>query len=184
MLVERGYQYDASIFPSALGPVARMFFFLNSKLSAEEKAKRQGLYGKFSDAFGTLQPFTWPNGLIEIPVTTMPLFRVPVHATYLMFLAQKSEALAKAYWGMNIALSRVRGIAPSLLLHPTDFLDLSDVPQMDFFPGMKVSAAKKCALVEHTVRSLQRHWPTGSMSAVAAAMPAATAISTLTTQTA
>ena len=184
VLVERGYQYDASIFPSALGPVARLFFFLNSKLSAEEKAKRQGLYGKFSDAFGTLQPFTWPNGLIEIPVTTMPLFRVPVHATYLMFLAQKSEALAKAYWGMNIALSRVRGIAPSLLLHPTDFLDLSDVPQMDFFPGMKVSAAKKCALVEYSIRCLQQHWQTGSISVVAAAMPAATPISDLSTQTA
>jgi peptidoglycan/xylan/chitin deacetylase (PgdA/CDA1 family) len=184
VLVERGYQYDASIFPSALGPVARMFFFLNSKLSAEEKAKRKGLYGKFSEAFGTLQPFIWPNGLIEIPVTTMPLFRVPVHATYLMFLAQKSEPLAKTYWGMNLALSRARRIAPSLLLHPTDFLDLSDVPQMDFFPGMKVPAAKKCALVEHSIRGIQRHWPTGSMSAVATAMPAATPLATLTTRTA
>jgi hypothetical protein len=184
VLVERGYQYDGSTFPSALGPVARLFFFLNSKLTAEEKEKRQGLYGKFSDAFGTLRPFTWPNGLIEIPVTTMPLFRVPVHAKYLMFLAQKSEALAKAYWGMNLALSRVRNVPPSLLLHPTDFLDVTDVPQMSFFPGMKLPASKKCALVEHAVRGIQRRWPTGSMSAVAASVPAATPIPTLTTQTA
>jgi hypothetical protein len=164
VLVERGYQYDASIFPSALGPVARMFFFLNSKLSAEEKAKRKGLYGKFSDAFGTLQPFTWPNGLIEIPVTTMPLFRVPVHATYLMFLAQKSEALAKAYWGTAIALSRLRGVAPSLLLHPTDFLDVSDVPQMSFFPGMKVPRPKNAPSSSTPSAALQQHWQTGSMS--------------------
>lgn len=163
VLAERGYAYDASIFPSALGPVARLFFFLNSKLSAEEKERRKGLYGKFSDAFGTLQPFTWPNGLLELPVTTMPLLRLPVHTTYLMFLAQKSEFLAKLYWNTAVTLCRVRSVAPSLLLHPTDFLDVQDVPQMDFFPGMKLPAARKIALVEHTIRSLQKSWSTGTM---------------------
>lgn len=163
VLVERGYAYDASIFPSALGPVARLFFFLNSKLSAEEKQQRKGLYGKFSDAFGTLRPFTWPNGLMELPVTTMPLLRLPVHTTYLMFLAQKSEFLAKLYWNAAATLCRVRNVAPSLLLHPTDFLDVQDVPQMDFFPGMKMPAAKKIALVEHTIRTLQRGWNPGTM---------------------
>ena len=116
VLAERGYAYDASIFPSALGPVARLFFFLNSKLSAEEKAQRKGLYGKFSDAFGTLKPFVWENGLMEVPVTTMPLLRLPMHTTYLMFLAQKSEWLAKFYWNTAVTLCRVRGVAPSLLL--------------------------------------------------------------------
>lgn len=164
VLAERGYDYDASIFPSALGPVARLFFFLNSKLSAEEKERRKGLYGKFSDAFGPLKPFMWENGLAEVPVITMPLLRLPMHTTYLMFLAQKSELLARAYWNTAITLCRARGIAPSLLLHPTDFLDVTDVPQMSFFPGMKLPAQKKIALVEHTVRSLQRHWQTGTMA--------------------
>lgn len=163
VLAERGYAYDASIFPSALGPVARLFFFLNSKLSAEEKEQRQGLYGKFSDAFGSLQPFTWPNGLIELPVTTMPLLRLPIHTTYLMFLAQKSEFLAKFYWNTAMTLCRLRGVAPSLLLHPTDFLDVQDVPQMSFFPGMSLASDKKIALVEHTIRSLQKHWSLGTM---------------------
>ena len=166
VLAERGYQYDASMFPSALGPVARLFFFLNSKLSAEEKAKRQGLYGKFSDAFGALKPFKWANGLTEIPVTTMPLLRLPVHATYLMFLAEKSEALARAYWAMNIRLSRLRDVPPSMLLHPTDFLDVTDVPQMSFFPGMRLPATKKRSLVEHTIRTLQQHWSVRPMGAV------------------
>lgn len=169
VLAERGYDYDASIFPSVLGPVARMFFMLNSKLSAEEKEQRKGLYGKFSDAFGALQPFTWENGLVEVPVTTMPLFRLPVHMTYLMFLAQKSDFLAKLYWDTAITLCRARNVAPSLLLHPTDFLDEQDVPEMSFFPGMKLPATKKTALVEHTIRSLQRHWQPGTMSDHAAA---------------
>jgi len=164
VLAERGYDYDASVFPSVLGPVARMFFMLNAKLSAEEKKQRKGLYGKFSDAFGALRPFSWENGLVEVPVTTMPLFRLPVHTTYLMFLAQKSEFLAILYWEVASALCRARKVAPSLLLHPTDFLDEQDVPEMSFFPGMKLPAAKKTALVEHTIRSLQRHWQPGTMS--------------------
>ena len=163
VLAERGYAYDASLFPSALGPVARLFFFLNSRLSPEEKEQRKGLYGKFSDAFGSLQPFSWPGGLWELPVTTMPLLRLPVHTTYLMFLAQKSELLAKTYWNTAISLCRLRRVAPSLLLHPTDFLDVTDVPQMDFFPGMRLPAARKVALVEHTLRSLQTHWNAGTM---------------------
>lgn len=171
VLAERGYQYDASLFPSALGPVARLFFFFNSKLSAEEKAKRQGLYGKFSDAFGVLKPFRWANGLTEIPVTTMPLLRLPVHATYLMFLAEKSEALARAYWATNIRLSRLRDVPPSMLLHPTDFLDVTDVPQMSFFPGMRLPATKKSALVEHTIRTLQQHWSVRPMGAVTTTLP-------------
>ncbi|MBL9179206.1 MAG: polysaccharide deacetylase family protein [Verrucomicrobiaceae bacterium] len=170
VLAERGYDYDASIFPSMLGPVARLFFLLNSKLSAEEKEQRKGLYGKFSDAFGALRPFVWENGLIEVPVTTMPLFRLPVHTTYLMFLAQKLESLARLYWNTAITLCRARKVAPSLLLHPTDFLDEQDVPEMGFFPGMKLPAAKKTALVEHTIRSLQRHWQPGTMSEHAAAL--------------
>lgn len=183
VLAERGYAYDASIFPSALGPVARLFFFLNSKLSAEEKAQRKGLYGKFSDAFGTLQPFTWENGLAEVPVTTMPLLRLPMHTTYLMFLAQKSEWLAKFYWNTAVTLCRARGVGPSLLLHPTDFLDDQDVPAMSFFPGMKLQATKKIALVEHTIRSLQQHWQVGTMSEHAAAFAGASAAHTrLSTQ--
>ena len=169
VLSERGYAYDASIFPSALGPVARLFFFLNSKLSAEERARRKGLYGKFSDAFGTLAPFAWENGLVEVPVTTMPVFRLPVHTTYLMFLAQKSEFVAKLYWSTALMLCRMRNIAPSLLLHPTDFLDEQDVPQMSFFPGMKLPAEKKTELVERTIRGIQRHWQAGTIGEHAAA---------------
>ncbi len=122
---------------------------------------------------------------MEVPVTTMPLLRLPMHTTYLMFLAQKSEWLAKFYWDTAVMLCRARGVAPSLLLHPTDFLDVKDVPAMSFFPGMKLQATKKIALVEHTIRSLQKHWQAGTMSEHAAAFASASpAQPRLSTQTA
>lgn len=164
MLLERGYAYDASSFPTVLGPVARAYFMLKSNLSAEEKKKRSGLYGSLAGAFGPLNPFEIEPGLLEMPVTTMPVFRLPVHMSYLLFLAQVSEGLARLYWRVALTLCRVRGVQPSMLLHPTDFLDVKDVPEMAFFPGIRIPAERKMALVAHVIESLQKHFHTVTMA--------------------
>lgn len=165
LLCARGYRYDASIFPTTLGPMARAYFMMKSGLTAEEKKKRSGLYGSLTDAFRTLRPFEIESGLVEVPVTTMPLTRFPVHLSYLLFLAQYSEALARLYWTTAVTLCRLRGVSPSLLLHPTDFLDGSDVPRMNFFPAMKIPAARKIALVRFTLESMKRNWAVGTVAA-------------------
>lgn len=164
-LVARGYRYDASVFPTFLGPIARLYFSLGSKLSPEEKAKRSGLYGGFANALKTMQPHMLRPGLAEVPVSTMPLFRVPVHLSYVMFLAARSEALAHAYWHTAVVLFRLRNVGPSILLHPTDYLDVSDAPDLHFFPAMKVPAARKIALVDMALASLAKHWRTGPVGA-------------------
>jgi peptidoglycan-N-acetylglucosamine deacetylase len=168
LLVERGYQYEASSFPTVIGPVARTYFFLFSQLSAEEKKKRSGLYGSITDALGSLHPYQITPGLLEMPVTTMPLTRLPVHMSYLMFLAQRSESLARLYWRTTLLLCRLRGIAPSLLLHPTDFLDVQDVPEMSFFPAMSLPAERKLSLVRYVIQQLQRHYTVGTVAQHAA----------------
>ena len=164
LLQDRGYLYEASKFPTVLGPVARTYFMMKSQLSPEEKKKRSGLYGSFSDAFGSLNPYPIAEGLMEIPVTTMPLLRLPVHMSYLLFLAQYSEGLAKMYWNTTLTLCRIRGVMPSMLLHPTDFLDINDVPEMSFFPGIRIPAERKMGLVRHVIESLQRHYHTVTMA--------------------
>jgi len=163
LLVARGYTYDASLFPTLIGPVARAWFFLTSKLPPEEKAKRSKLYGSLSDSLSSLHPYDIQPGLVEVPVTTTPLLRTPIHLSYLLFLATFSEPLARLYWRIAITLCRLTRTAPSLLLHPTDFLDATDVPAMAFFPGMKLPTARKIALVRHTLTTLQKHWTTGPM---------------------
>ena len=179
-LVRRGYSYDASVFPTPLGPLARLAFRLGSKLPPEEKARRSGLYGPLSNAVRPLRPFHIRPELVEVPVTTMPVLRAPIHLSYLLFLAQRSDALARLYWKAAATMCRVFGVGPSLLLHPTDFFDGSEVPEMSFFPGMKIPAARKQALVEHAVTTVQRHWRAGTVAdhaatrrAPAPAMPVA-----------
>ncbi len=151
VLVERGYHYDCSTFPTHLGPLARAYYFFKSpEMSADEKEKRQKLFGKFSDGFQSLKPYAWEIGehrLPEIPVTTLPFFKTPIHASYVVYLASFSRALAMAYWRMAMMVCKLCGIQPSLLLHPLDFMSATDAPELKFFPGMNVPVDRKLSIM-------------------------------------
>jgi hypothetical protein len=151
VLARRGYQYDASTFPTFLGPLARMYYFLTARLTAEQKAQRQVLFGTFKEGFRPLNAYAWRTAgrlLPEVPVTTMPGLRVPFHVSYLLYLGRFVAGLARAYFLSALRLCRMTGTAPSLLLHPLDFLGAEDVPELGFFPAMNVPAARKLELVE------------------------------------
>jgi hypothetical protein len=151
VLARRGYRYDASTFPTFLGPLAKRYYFATAKnLSAEERAKRAQLFGKFAEGFRPLKPYSWqtPDGpLLEIPVTTMPVFKVPIHLSYLLYLAGFSRLAMRAYLRLAVTLCKVAGVRPSFLLHPLDFLGCDDTDRLSFFPAMKRPAAEKLAVV-------------------------------------
>src|SRR5256885_6974058 len=78
VLKRRGYEYDATTFPTFLGPLARAYYFMTAKLTDEERERRKALFGKLSDGLQPLKPYRWRVGdgtLVEIPVTTMPVFK-------------------------------------------------------------------------------------------------------------
>jgi hypothetical protein len=148
-LARRGYLYDASTFPTFLGPLARAYYFFRSNLSRGDRQQRKQLFGKVSEGFRTLRPYRWPNlpgELIEIPVTTMPLAKSPIHLSYLLYLGQYSERTALAYFRTALALCDRMGIEPSLLLHPLDFLGGDDDGDLAFFPAMQTTASHKLSL--------------------------------------
>jgi len=151
------YDYDASTLPTFIGPLARAYYFMTTKLPSEERAQRSALFGRVSDGFRPLRPYRWKlneRTLLELPVTTMPIFRTPFHVSYLIYLASFSIAAARRYFRMALALCRRRGVAPSLLLHPLDFLGGDDVQGFDFFPGMGLAAHEKVAFVDWCVGQL------------------------------
>lgn len=162
VLGERGYEYDCSTLPTFAGPLARAFYFLKSpKMSAEEKEKLKKLFGNFSDGFQTLKPhFVEAAGrsLVEIPVTTFPVVKTPIHATYLLYLSSFSPFLARNYWHGALAASSVVGIQPSFLLHPLDFLGADDVEELKFFPGMNMKSGEKLELVNEFLDRYERHF--------------------------
>jgi peptidoglycan/xylan/chitin deacetylase (PgdA/CDA1 family) len=148
-LAGMGYAYDATVFPNVLNPVSRAYFLKRSNLTPEERRQREALFGTLRDATRPNVPFAWRldgERLLEVPVTTMPGVRVPFHFSYLTYLAGRSEKAARAYFGAALALCRAGAVAPSLLLHPLDFLGVEDEPDLGFFPGMQMSGAAKLEL--------------------------------------
>lgn len=161
VLVERGYQYDASTFPTFLGPVARLYYFMSTRLDKSQREERKELFGQFHEGFRPLRPFEWKfdqGRLTEIPVTTMPLFKVPIHASYVLYLAEYSQMIARAYWKSALAMCRLFGVAPSLLLHPLDFMGGDDDSDLAFFPAMGSPAEKKIELTAWMIDQLARHY--------------------------
>ena len=222
VLSERGYEYDCSTFPTFLGPLARLYYFLTARLDEKQKNERKKLFGTWDEGFKWLRPYAWEFGadsdadnvavslretsrtsggsdraesvrrvalgrgsvkrsahhaerdgdarLLEIPVTTMPWFKVPIHVSYLLYLDQFSRFAAINYWRMALTLCRMSGVAPSLLLHPLDFLGCEDDRDLDFFPAMRVPSARKIELLDQVLGMMTKHYDVRPMRDHAEAM--------------
>lgn len=162
VLAERGYLYDASTFPTFIGPLARAYYFWHARdLSPEERAQRKKLFGTVKEGLRPLRPYVWETGsraLVEIPVTTMPIARAPFHMSYLVWLSRYSRPLALAYLDTAMLLCRLRGVAPSFLLHPLDFLGADAVSELAFFPGMDRDTGTKLGLLDRVLARLGRSY--------------------------
>ena len=157
-LARLGYRYDASTLPTYIGPLARAYYFMTSRLSKEEREQRKALFGGISDGLRPIRPYRWELGtssLIEIPVTTFPILKTPFHFSYILYMATRlGRPAAMAYFRAAIGACRALRVEPSLLLHPLDFLGHEDVSSLAFFPAMGVSAGEKLALLGEALQYL------------------------------
>ncbi|MGN6264846.1 MAG: polysaccharide deacetylase family protein [Ginsengibacter sp.] len=162
VLQSRGYKFDASTLPTYLGPLARMYYFKKSDLSKEEKKARKELFGKFSEGFRKLKPYKWDLGdgksITEIPVTTMPFFKLPFHLSYLIYLGNISIPLMNLYLNTAITMCKITKTPISFLLHPLDLIGGDQISQLAFFPGMNVNSDKKVDVFKKVISQLQRHY--------------------------
>lgn len=161
-LHELGYRYDASTLPTWLGPIARTYYFWTAKLTPEERKRRKGLFGKATDGLRPIAPYWWSleggGRLLEIPVTTIPVFRTPFHFSYLAYLARFSRPLMFAYLHTALAMCRATGVEPSFLLHPLDVIGGDRAPQLAFFPGMDLPSEVKTELLLQVLATIGRHF--------------------------
>jgi hypothetical protein len=157
-VAELDYAFDASTFPTFLGPLARAYYFATAKLTPEEREQRKALFGGLAEGLRPLDPYRWSLGdgrsLLEIPVTTMPVARLPFHLSYLVYLSRVSEGLAMAYLHAALGLCRATGTEPSFLLHPLDLIGGDLAPQLRFFPGMDVDSERKTRFFQRVLRAL------------------------------
>jgi len=162
VLESRGYKYDASTLPTYLGPLARAYYFWKSDLTKEEKRARKELFGKFSEGFRKLEPYKWDLGngkfITEMPVTTMPIFKMPFHLSYLIYLGNISMPLMKIYLSIAIWLCKLTNTPISFLLHPLDLIGGDQINDLAFFPGMNVASKEKVKVFKNVIEILKNHF--------------------------
>lgn len=159
-LQKRNYTFDASILPTYISPLMRMYYFWNSKLTKEEKESRKELFGSYKEGFYPLKPFKWKlannENLLEIPVTTMPVFKLPFHLSYLLYISGYSFGLMKMYLSFSLWMCRITKTEPSVLLHPLDLISGDKVPQLAFFPGMNIATEKKVKVFKYALQRIKK----------------------------
>jgi peptidoglycan/xylan/chitin deacetylase (PgdA/CDA1 family) len=162
VLQKRDYIFDASILPTYISPLMRKYYFWKSKLSKEEKESRKELFGSFKEGFYPLKPFKWKFGnqqtLLEIPVTTMPVFKIPFHQSYLLYISGVSIFLMKMYLYFAIFMCKITRTQPSYLLHPLDLIGKDHVPSLAFFPGMNIKSERKLRIFEIAMNILKKNF--------------------------
>ncbi|WP_416308174.1 polysaccharide deacetylase family protein [Neptunicella sp. SCSIO 80796] len=175
-LFKLGFSYDASTLPNSVGALARWYHQKSMKTGTAKQDKQ--LYGSLEQAWQPLKPYYWQyqqQQLLEIPVTSMPLLRLPFHGTYLHYLADRSEKLALGYFKTALLLCRLRRIEPSFLLHCTDFIGYDDGIDLDYLPGMRRSCAQKMAFMHQVMGLFQQYFRPLSMRDYIAEMSAISA---------
>ncbi len=154
-LARHDYRYDCSTFPTYLGPLARAYYFMTAKLTPEEREQRKALFGGISEGMRPLKQYRWQidgaPSLVELPVTTFPLIKIPIHFSYILYIASLVPWLAIPYFRSALLACRALGISPSLLLHPLDFLDGNEVPSLKFFPAMAFPIEQKLAVLRRAL---------------------------------
>jgi peptidoglycan-N-acetylglucosamine deacetylase len=169
VLQKRNYIFDASLLPTYISPLMRRYYFWKSKLSKEEKESRKELFGSFKEGFYPLKPFNWhfenEKTLLEIPVTTMPVFKIPFHQSYLLYISGVSIALMKMYLRFAIFMCKITKTQPSYLLHPLDLIGADHVPSLAFFPGMNIKSEQKLKIFSIAIGILKENFELLPMSA-------------------
>jgi hypothetical protein len=174
VLAARGYVYDASTFPTFLGPLARAYYFWTATLSRDQREERAALFGGWRDVLHPIDPYRWRLSrectLLEIPVTTCPVLRTPFHLSYLLYLATRSEMAALGYLRTALALCRATRVEPSILLHPLDFLGGDEEPRLAFFPAMRMTGRRKRELASRFLREIVEAFDVQPLDAYAGAL--------------
>ena len=154
--MDRGYEYDCShACRRSSARWRRRYYFRSAKLDAQRSGPSvRHLFGSCRDGLQPLKPYRWvagPQSLRGDPRhhDAAGACADPHLATCCTSPAP-SPAAAYRTSRRPCGCAALRGVQPSILLHPLDFLGADDVDSLQFFPGMSLTGARK----RETVRAL------------------------------
>jgi hypothetical protein len=86
----------------------------------------------------------------------MPVFKIPFHLSYLLYISGYSMWAMKAYLNFSLFLCKLTRTAPSVLLHPLDLISGDKIPQLAFFPGMNITTQKKVEVFKYALLRIKK----------------------------
>jgi Polysaccharide deacetylase len=167
-LARLGYRYDASAFPSPVALVARAWFARAYRGGRLQPADLRDAAAELIRGARARRVAIDGHELVEIPVTVMPYTRLPLHASHLVLLARRARRLSFRYLDFALGACRRSGIAPAVVIHPTDLIDAADAPALREFPGMRTPAAVKLDLVRAWLARVETRFELGTVADQAA----------------
>lgn len=147
-VVDAGYRYDASTYPSFLLPLLRWSVARRSDTGASRTAS-----GLFDGVLGPTYPHVRGSGrgeLVEVPICTAPFTRLPFYHTMRFLLPGPVFAALR-----RLALTR-RGTV-TYQFHAVDFMGLEEDDldrRIGRHPGMETPLGEKLALATAAVDEL------------------------------
>lgn len=156
ILQAQGYLYDSSLFPSFLVPIIKAY---STMIVGSKHGHVLDGYGKLAYGFGPIEPYRPRVGalqnpgkmfLVEIPVSMMPVLRVPLHSTTLFAVSHSLVPLGG--WFLSLL-----GKPYTFLMHGADLLDLEEdqVPRaLSVCPSLRKGLHEKLGLLNGMLRRL------------------------------
>ena len=164
LLGEAGYCYDSSIFPCPPYYLAKLAVLASMAVRGK---KSHSIVGPPSVMWDDRMP-SMKEGLVELPVTVLPVVRAPFIGTSLLMMKQRGYRLARRF------LARTSFV--NLELHGIDLCDLEADgidPVLLKQPDLRVPIADKLALFREVFADLRDGWGVDTLEQLAPRLVAA-----------
>ncbi len=162
ILTELGYLYDSSLLPSFYAPVLRLVQGVLARGRVDPTH-----YGRTAFGLAPLRPFRISNVRIadlvcarrrafgesvwEVPVTTAPLLRLPIHSTFVL-------STGRWLFDLGLVLARLRRLPINYLFHGADTVDAVPDAALASYRFLTQAWTRKKRLFEHILAQLSRFY--------------------------
>ena len=119
ILSSMGYKYDSSVLPTYVFPFLMMLNRIKSGGVKRTHGPRWNWFMAPNECYRLSKKSEWKSGnlgLIEVPCTVMPIFRLPYHATF-------ATLLGINYFKLGFKLTRFFGLPLNYEFHCADLCD-------------------------------------------------------------
>lgn len=160
ILEDRGYLYDSSLLPTYYGPLLKKIKFSSLKV-----ARKDRYLGKFSYGLAPLFPFSpspktiWQKGsmrIIEVPISTMPWFRVPFHASFTF--ATYHLGLGCGLFRLGYALLTMTSLPINFVFHTNELGDSICQEKIKRQFGLNLPLATKQKICHYMLGSIKNNY--------------------------